>query len=92
MDGKKKCNHTENREAGFLGIIFGHGNHAPVNVLGLVVVMLVAAGVAAMFSGSASLWLEKYLSHVVPLISLVVLCLAKGISSRTKSSKSEKLD
>ena len=58
-------------EAGWLGRCFGTSNNAPMNIAGLVVVVLLAAGLATMFIQSA-LPAAEYWKIAVPLITLVM--------------------
>lgn len=58
-------------EAGWLGRCFGTSKNAPMNIAGLVVVLLVVAGLATMFIQSA-LPATEYWKMAVPLITLVM--------------------
>jgi len=58
-------------EAGWLGRCFGTSKNAPMNIAGLVVVLLVLAGLATMFIQSA-LPSADYWKIAVPLITLVM--------------------
>ncbi len=58
-------------EAGWLGRCFGTGKNAPLNIAGLVVVLLVGAGLAVLFLQSA-IPAPEYWKIAVPLITLVM--------------------
>jgi hypothetical protein len=58
-------------EAGWLGRCFGTSKNAPLNIAGLVVLTLVATGVATLFLQSA-LSAAEYWKIAVPLITLVM--------------------
>lgn len=58
-------------EAGWLGRCFGTSKNAPLNIAGLVVVLLVGAGLAVLFIQSA-LPAAEYWKIAVPLITLVM--------------------
>lgn len=58
-------------EAGWLGRCFGTSKNAPLNIAGLVVVLLVGAGLAVLFFQSAIPALE-YWKIAIPLITLVM--------------------
>jgi hypothetical protein len=58
-------------EAGWLGRCFGTGANAPLNIAGLVVVLLVGAGLAVLFLPSA-IPASDFWKLAVPLITLVM--------------------
>lgn len=58
-------------EAGWLGRCFGTSKNAPLNIAGLIVVLLVSAGLVVLFIPSAIPALE-YWKIAVPLITLVM--------------------
>ena len=58
-------------EAGWLGRCFGTSKNAPLNIAGLVVILLVGAGLAVLFLQSA-IPAADYWKIAVPLITLVM--------------------
>ena len=58
-------------EAGWLGHCFGTSKNAPLNIAGLIVVLLLCAGLAVLFFPS-NLTAVEYWKIAVPLITLVL--------------------
>lgn len=58
-------------EAGLLGKCFGTGKSAPLNIAGIVLILLVATGILVLFVQSA-MPANEYWKIAVPLISLVI--------------------
>jgi len=58
-------------EAGWLGRYFGSGKNAPLNIAGLLVLLLVGSGIAVLFLPS-TIPAEKYWNIIAPLITLVL--------------------
>jgi hypothetical protein len=58
-------------DAGWLGRCFGASNNAPLNIAGLLVVLLVGSGVAVLFFQSA-IPAGDYWKIIVPLLTLVM--------------------
>lgn len=58
-------------EAGWLGVCFGTSKNAPLNIAGLIVVVLVFAGVVVLFV-PGNLLAADYWKIAVPLITLVM--------------------
>jgi hypothetical protein len=58
-------------EAGWLGKCFGGSAKAPLNIAGLLVVLLVGSGISVLFIQSAIPALE-YWKIIVPLLTLVM--------------------
>ncbi len=58
-------------EAGWLGRCFGASNNAPINIAGLIVVILVGSGVAVLFFQSA-IPTGDYWKIIAPLVTLVM--------------------
>jgi hypothetical protein len=58
-------------EAGWLGKCFGGSSNAPLNIAGLLVVLLVGSGVSVLFFQSA-IPASDYWKIIVPLLTLVM--------------------
>jgi hypothetical protein len=58
-------------DAGWLGRCFGASNNAPLNIAGLMMVLLVGSGVAVLFLPS-SIPASDYWKIIVPLLTLVM--------------------
>ena len=58
-------------EAGWLGRFFGSGETAPLNIAGLLILLLGGSGVAVLFLQSA-IPAGEYWKIIVPLLSLVM--------------------
>lgn len=58
-------------EAGWLGQYFGTGKNAPLNIAGLLVLLLVGSGIAVLFLPS-TIPADKYWNIIVPLLTLVL--------------------
>lgn len=58
-------------EAGWLGMCFGGSANAPLNIAGLLVVLLVGSGIAVLFVQSA-IPAQDYWEITVPLLTLVM--------------------
>jgi hypothetical protein len=58
-------------DAGWLGHCFGGGDNAPLNIAGLMVILLAGSGVAVLFFQS-SIPAMDYWKIIVPLLTLVM--------------------
>ena len=58
-------------EAGWLGKCFGGRSNAPLNIAGLLVVLLVGSGISVLFFQSA-IPAPEYWKIIVPLLTLVM--------------------
>lgn len=58
-------------DAGWLGRLFGASNNAPLNIAGLMVLLLVGSGVVVLFLQSA-IPAGEYWKIIVPLLTLVM--------------------
>ena len=76
------------QEAGWLGRCFGSARNAPINILGLTLVLIFALGAAAMFFGASGMTAVQYwtlVGFVLPIIvSGVVVCGVAIARARTK--------
>lgn len=68
-------------EAGWLGKAFGSGANAPMNIAGVLVVVLMSSGIATLFIES-SIPASEYWKIIVPLLTLVMgYVFGKGTSA-----------
>lgn len=58
-------------EAGLLGKVFGVSQIAPINIAGIIAILLVASGVASLFIDT-SVKADEFWKIIVPILSMIL--------------------